>query len=112
MFLDLPRPFRESCGLHERRKGEGIACILDAEDAEEEAIHDEQSTAPCENSDTLGLRVGNSGDLDSEGNSCKAQDTICMLSVVVHHPHGHRNLHIAATIWVSMPNWFWKPEAK
>jgi len=22
------------------------------------------------------------------------------------------NLHIAATIWVSRPNWFWKPPAK
>ncbi len=57
------------------------ALLLCRAQAGQEAVHEEQSTAPGENGNTLSLRVGNSGDLDSEGNSRKAQDTICMLSV-------------------------------
>ena len=66
------------CCVHlERRQPELVPAVLLSEDAEQEAVHAEQDTAPEEDSELLGARVGDTRNLEGERNSRKGEDTVC-----------------------------------
>ena len=67
---------------HKGREKEGVAGILHPESAEEEAVHDDQDAAPSEDSNALGFRIDNPGDLDSQRDSREGEDTIWSRLVV------------------------------
>lgn len=106
------------CSLHwcvhlERRQPELVSAVLLSEDAEQEAVHAEQDAAPKEDSELLGARIGDTRDLECERNSREGEDTVCSWSVEVSRFTCSREyLHMAATIWLSRPNWLLKPPAK
>lgn len=54
-----------------------VPAVLLSEDAEQEAVHAEQDTAPEEDSELLGARVGDTRNLEGERNSRKGEDTVC-----------------------------------
>lgn len=58
------------------REVEWIATILQPEYAHEEAVHDPNKSAPDEDSELLGTRVGNTRNLDSKGNGSKSEGAI------------------------------------
>jgi len=93
---------------------EGVATVLDPEDAQEERVHAENDSAPNEYRDLLLAGVGHSRDLESKADSGEGEDAVCEYWSVTrsHDSQVGANLHIAATICVSRPNWFWKPPAK
>lgn len=62
--------------LHERREGEGVSAVLDAEHAQQEAVHEEQHTNPSQHGNALRLSVCHSGNLDCEVDSREGKDTI------------------------------------
>lgn len=67
--------------LHKRGQRKGVSSVLDTEHAQQEAVDEEKNTAPSNDGDLLGLLVGNSRDLDGQGDGAERQDTICEKSV-------------------------------
>lgn len=105
-------PACQKASLHERRQRERVGTVLDAENAEKEAVHDEQNTTPGQNSNLLSLVVANARHLNGERDGTESQDTVYFRLASRLDMEGDVNKQIAATIWVSKPNWFWKPPAK
>ena len=66
--------------LEERWQGEGVAAVLDAEDAEQEAVHDDHDTTPDEDGELLCLLIGNSRRLDGQCDGSKRQNAVCVAS--------------------------------
>jgi hypothetical protein len=62
----------------------GISAVLESENAEKEAVHDEDYSGPSENSDLLRLCVGNPWDFESEGDGREGKDAIWIELVIVH----------------------------
>jgi hypothetical protein len=98
----------------ERWQPEGVAAVLDPEDAQEEGVHAENDSTPNEDRDLLLAGIGHSRDLESKTDGGKGEDAVCEYWSVrwCCGSQVGANLHIAATICVSRPNWFWKPPAK
>jgi hypothetical protein len=77
-----PCPFRcfHPCRLvnplHKRRQRERITAVLDAEDAEQEAVHEEHDCGPDHDHQLLALWVGDSRHLDGQGNDGEGEDTV------------------------------------
>jgi len=65
--------------LHEGRERVGITGVLDPEDAEKEAVHDEHDTTPGNNSNALSLGVRHTGYLDGQGDGRKGEYTVYIL---------------------------------
>ncbi len=53
-----------------------VTTVLDPEDAEEKAVHDENNTAPYEYCNLLLLRIGHARDFQCEGNRRKRKGTV------------------------------------
>lgn len=97
----------------EWRQPERVPSVLDPEHAEQEAVHAQNHKSPDHHSDLLSSRVGHTWDLEREADGCKGQDAVYIVKLaLLLSVEGEYNLHIAATICVSNPNWFWKPPAK
>lgn len=60
----------------ERRQPEGITSVLCAEDAQQEAVHAKDDTAPQEHCKLLGSSIRNTGNLERNGNRCERENTI------------------------------------
>jgi hypothetical protein len=60
----------------EGRQPEGVAAVLDAESAEEVAVHGEHDETPGECSNTLSTGVCHTGDLESERDGCECEDGV------------------------------------
>jgi hypothetical protein len=60
----------------EGRQPEGVAAVLDAESAEEVAVHGEHDKTPSKCSDTLSARVCHTGDLESKRDGCECEDGV------------------------------------
>lgn len=72
-----PTAYRSICLDHlERRQEEGVATVLDAESAEEVAVHGEHDKTPSKSSDTLGARVCHTGHLESKRDGCESKDSV------------------------------------
>jgi len=93
---------------------ERVTAVLDPEDAEEERVHAQNDSTPDEYRNLLLAGIGHSRDLERKADSGKGKDTVCEHWSVGRHRSSRvgTNLHIAATICVSRPNWFWNPPAK
>lgn len=65
----------------EGRQPEGVATVLDAESAEEVAVHGEHDETPGKCSNTLSARVRHTGDLESKRDGCESQDGVWESSV-------------------------------
>ena len=61
----------------ERRQPEGVAAVLDSEDAEQEGVHAQKNGTPEEDSNLLSAGIGNTRYLESQADSGKGEDTIC-----------------------------------
>lgn len=62
--------------LHERRQGEWVTAIFDAEDAQEKAVYQEQDQTPNDHGDLLSLGVSHAWDLDSQRDGAEREHTI------------------------------------
>lgn len=62
--------------LHKGRQVEWVASILGTEDAQKEAVHNQENAAPGPDSDNLGPGIGNPGNLDGQRDGGKGEDTI------------------------------------
>lgn len=84
----------------ERRQPEGVATVLDPEDAQEERVHAEEDSTPNEDCNLLLAGICHSGDLESKADSGKGENTVCKHKSVGRScvDHGCANLHIAAMI--------------
>lgn len=74
------RPPVSTChalSLHERRQRERVAAILHAEDAQQEAVHEENDRAPDQRRHLLHLFVCYSRDLDGQGDGGKRKNAVC-----------------------------------
>ena len=60
----------------EGRQPEGVAAVLDAECAEEVAVHGEHDETPSKCSNTLSARVRHTGDLESKGDGCESKNGV------------------------------------
>jgi hypothetical protein len=60
----------------EGRQPEGVTAVLDAESAEEVAVHGEHDKTPDKCSNTLSTRVCHTWDLESKRDGCKSKDGI------------------------------------
>lgn len=60
----------------ERRQVEGVTAVLDPEDAEEEAVDEEQQAAPNNDGSLLSLGVGDTRNLQGERDGRKGEDTV------------------------------------
>lgn len=105
-----------TAALHKGGQVERVASILDAENAEKEAVHNQDNAAPSPHGDNLDSGIGNPGNLDGQGDGSKGENTVYGLSKSAitkgRQEKANYNLHKAATTWVSKPYWFWKPAAK
>lgn len=63
--------------LHKRGQRKGISSVLDTEHAQQKAVDEEKNAAPSNDGDLLRLLVGDSRDLDGQGDGAERQDTIC-----------------------------------
>lgn len=72
--MDLPSLV--SIDRLERREPELVSTILGSEDAEEEAVHAQQDTAPEKHGKLLCPRVSNTGNLERQGDGCEGKDTV------------------------------------
>ncbi len=61
---------------HKGWQGEGVTPILHAEDAQQEAVHDEKNTSPSQDDHLLGFRIGYPWRLDGKRDSSERQDGI------------------------------------
>lgn len=62
--------------LHERRQRERVAAVLHAENAQQEAVHEEDDGAPDDGCHLLDLFVCYSRDLDGQRNGREGKDTV------------------------------------
>jgi len=60
----------------EGRQPEGVTAVLDAESAEEVAVHGEHDETPGQCSNTLSARVRHTGDLESKGDGCESENGV------------------------------------
>lgn len=65
-----------AAALHKWWQVKWVASVLETEDAQEEAVHNQEHAAPSPDCDSLGLGVGNSGHLDSQGDDRKGENTV------------------------------------
>lgn len=70
----VPRNYLSA--LQERWEREWVAAILDAENAEQEAVADQHETTPGQNSNRLDFGIGKTGDLVCQGNSGESKKSI------------------------------------
>jgi hypothetical protein len=61
----------------ERRQPEGVAAVLDPEDAQEERVHAEKDGTPDEDCDLLLAGIRHPGDLESKADGGEGEDTVC-----------------------------------
>jgi hypothetical protein len=71
------RELSSGSSLSEGREPEGVATVLDSEDAEEERVHAEENGTPDEDSDLLLTGIGHSGDLESKADGGEGEDAVC-----------------------------------
>ena len=71
-----PASSSEEYKKSERWQEEGVATVLPAENAEQEAVPHKQDAAPCYDGDLLRVRVGNPGGLDGEVDSRQRQESV------------------------------------
>jgi hypothetical protein len=55
----------------ERWEVKWVSSVLESEDAEEEAVHQEDNGGPCHNGDSLRFGIGYAWDLDGKGDCCE-----------------------------------------
>ena len=79
-YLDFDS-FRLLHSLHERWQGEWVAAILDAEDAQEEAVYQEEDQTPDDHCDLLSLGVGHARNFDSQGDGAEREHTVYYIRV-------------------------------
>ena len=65
------------CVCLERGQGEGVAAVLEAEDAHEEAVGEEDYRAPKVDGCALRRGVCHARDLEGDGDCGKCQDAVC-----------------------------------
>jgi hypothetical protein len=70
------RELSSASSLSERRKPEGVATVLDSEDAEEERVHAEEDSAPDEDGDLLLASIGHPGDLECKADGGEGEDAV------------------------------------
>lgn len=103
-------------GLQERRQREGVAAVLDAEDAEQEAVEDEHDAGVEDDHGLLDLDTTEAGRLVGETNGAEGEGTVWAWNVSEANPHetdiGSVNVQRAPMICDSSWNWLWKPLAK
>lgn len=63
--------------LQERRQCKGVATVLDAEDAEKEAVENEHDTGIEDDHSLLDLDTAEAGCLVRETNSTEGESSIC-----------------------------------
>ena len=74
ILVDIPDSGNYGC--LERRKPESVTSVLHAEDAQQEAVHEEKNSTPEEDGKLLGPYVGNARRFESKRYRRKRQDTI------------------------------------
>lgn len=103
-------PIRTITGVLEWWQPERIPAVLDPENAQEEAVHTKYDTTPDEHGNLLCSWVGHTRHLQGQRDGCEGKNTVCKVKSAIRGSRcsawGCVNLHIAATIWVSRPNWF------
>jgi hypothetical protein len=62
----------------ERGQPKLVSTVLDAEDAQKEAVHAKQNATPDEHSNLLCTRVGDPGNFECKGDRGEREDTICI----------------------------------
>lgn len=60
----------------ERGEEEWVSSILESENAEEEAVHQEDYGGPGHDGNSLCFGISYAWDFDGEGDCCKGEDTI------------------------------------
>lgn len=60
----------------ERRQPEGVATVLDPEDAQEERVHAEKDGTPNEDSNLLLAGIRHPGDLESKADGGEGENTV------------------------------------
>ena len=65
--------------LHERGKRERVARVLEAEDAQQKAIHEEQYCAPDKDCNLLSLGISHARHFDSQSDGAKGEQTVCAM---------------------------------
>lgn len=60
----------------ERRQPERIPAVLDAKDAEQEAVHAQNDTSPDHDGDFLITWVGHARDFERQADSCEGKDAV------------------------------------
>jgi hypothetical protein len=71
------RELSSGSSFSEGREPEGVATVLDSEDAEEEGVHAEENSTPDEYGDLLLAGIGHSGDLESKADGSEGEDAVC-----------------------------------
>ena len=61
----------------EGRQPEGVATVLDPEDAQEERVHAKEDSTPDQDSDLLLAGICHPGDLESKTDGGEGEDAIC-----------------------------------
>ena len=61
----------------ERRQPEGVATVLDPEDAQEEGVHAEKDSTPNEDCDLLLAGICHPGDLESKADGGEGENAVC-----------------------------------
>ena len=105
---------------HEGGQREGVSSVLDTEDAQQEAVHEEHNSGPSNDGHTLRPDVANARDLDGEGDGAEGQDAVyigsgqqlALASAMERRLIRLEYSQIAATTCVSSPYWLWKLPAK
>lgn len=102
--------------LQEGRQRKGVTTVLDAEDAEKEAVEDEHDAGIEDDHGLLDLDTAEAGCLVRETNSTEGESSICEGAVSKKNSHENDlgSLHVqrAPIICDSSWNWLWKPPAK
>jgi hypothetical protein len=64
----------------EGRQPEGVATVLDPEDAQEERVHAEKNSTPDEDCNLLLASICHPGDLKSKANGGERENAVCKIS--------------------------------
>lgn len=72
----LCKPFQKKPFSQEWREGKRVAAILDAEDAEQEAVADQHEASPGQDCKRLDFWVGKTWDFVGQGNGGQGKESV------------------------------------
>lgn len=76
LLLHLCERISRAKPLQEGRQGEGVAAVLDTEDAEKQAVEDEDRDDDADDQNGLGARVVDAGETVDQGDDQEGQGAI------------------------------------